>query len=206
MVSVGNPLPLERIDFQHYRSTDCSMVLDVAPKAKRRPGERGPEIPVLVRMKARTMYLNSGLPMKDIAASCGFTLGTLASMARKEGWIAAKNSLKAKIEAKQDIEGAAITEQAMEQIKQETLQIAGESMSKIRQALAREDQNAARDFQSLTAGARNLVTIAKAIMQPSEGAGANGAQINLFMLRAGDALDSAKAVSQVTEIDSKPSA
>lgn len=168
---------------------------------KRRHGERGPEIPLMVKLKVRTMYLNSGQTLRAIATATGLQERAVNRLVSQQGWTRLKHNLKESLERQQDAERDSLVTQAMEQIKEETISIAGDSMAKIRSALERDDRDAARDFQALTAGARNLVTIAKAIMQPSSADNAGSNVLNVFMLRAGDVTPDAK---QVTEIEARP--
>lgn len=166
--------------------------------APRKTGVRGPEVPLMLRLKIRTMYLNSGESLRTIAAKTGLTEKTVKQMVFKEGWTKLKCRLKETLVAQQDAERDEIVSQAMNQIKDESIAIAGESMAAIREALAAKSS---KDFQALTAGARNLVSVAKAIMLPNATNGDGSTQVNVFVLRAGQM--AAEDPKQVTEVEAK---
>lgn len=72
-------------------------------------------------------------------------------------------------------------------------------------SLARDDKEAARDFQAFTGGVRNLVQTAKLCREVgSDGAAAHSANLNVFILRVGEQVqakgDPSEGAKQVTEV------
>jgi len=178
----------------------CGMVATAEPIAKKRkPGERGAAIPVLVRLKARALYLHECLPTRTISERTGLPVGTLNAMFRKEGWTAQRRAQEARIVAKQDTQGEAMRSEVLEAINSESVELAAESMKRIRESLTRTDDKAAKDFQAYTAGARNLVSINRAISAPSAGTDQQSQSFNLFFIGAPVA-PSKEEPKQVTEV------
>ena len=147
---------------------------------------RGPEVPLLLRLKARTLYLNGGHSYKAICEQTGITYPALKQMAHKEGWTVVRRKQEETLVAKQDAQGCAIREQVLEQINSESVELAAESMKRIRLALERGDKDAAKDFQAYTSGAKNLVSINRAISAPSAGTDQGSTTLNVFIARVGD--------------------
>ncbi len=158
-----------------------------APSAKRRQGERGPEVPILSRLQARNLYLNECLPYRTISERTGIPTVTLMRMASKEGWTAVRRAQKERLIAKQDARGNEMRDQVVDAIASASEQYAIRGLQRVGEALERTDRDAAKDFQALTAGVKNLATTARAMREPV-GAGSSEqgpSAFNFFFIQPG---------------------
>lgn len=170
---------------------------------KRKPGERGPAIPVFSRVVARNMYLNDCLPIAAIATRLGLTEGTVRAMASNEGWVSERKKREAALIQKSDKQNEALSTELIEAIATQSEELALGGINEARKELTSGSEQAARNFQAWSAGVKNFASVAKLVRDPNGSGMERGSTVNLFMIRAGDALNNAKPVSQVTEIESK---
>ncbi len=145
------------------------------------------QIPLLTRLKARNLYLTQGLPYKAISAETGLPEETLQQLAHREGWTEQRRQTKRRLMKNADARMEAQQSEAMEAIAALSEQHVVKSMERIGEALERTDQFAARDFQSFTGGARNLVSIMKEIRQPEQQSVDGSRGLSVFVVRVGEA-------------------
>ncbi len=158
----------------------------VKASTKPKPPRNTP-IPLLSRLKARNLYLIQGLPYKAISAETGLLVPAIQQLAHREGWVALRRAAKQRLLSKQDADIAEHQSEAMEAIASLSEQHVIKSMERIGQSLERTDQFAARDFQSFTGGARNLVSIMKEIRQPEQQSVDGSRGLSVFVVRVGEA-------------------
>lgn len=164
---------------------------------KRKPGERGPAIPVFSRVAARNMYLNDCLPIASIADKLGLTEGTVRAMASNEGWVASRKKREAALIKKSDAQNEAMGAELIEAIASQSEELALGGLTEARKELSSGSENAARNFQAWSAGVKNFAQVARFVREPLGAANAGGSQLNVFLIRAGDAMDKAKQVTEV---------
>ncbi len=94
--------------------------------------------------------------------------------------------------------------QIIEAIAELSEQHAIRGLQKAGEALERNDRDAARDFQSYTAGVKNVVSVAKAVRETGSDLSEGGVrELNLFFFGMAQSAQP-KEVKQVTEIEAKP--
>lgn len=176
----------------------------VVEKPPRKVGEHGPAVSILTKVKARNLYLNERLPYAAIAEQTGLTTKTLQCLASREGWTAVRRQQEKRMIESSDARANSMRADVVEAIATASEQHAIRGLQKVGESLERSDEFAAKDFQSYTAGVKNLASLAKALREP--GANIDGAQtlnLNLFFVPASVPAPQADA-KQVTEIESKP--
>lgn len=180
----------------------------IKAEAKSNLGKRF-RIPIALRSKARVLYLHKGFDYKTIATETGLDVRTLQNLASREGWtkrraenqLAVDRAVDMRLDSTQTDLGTALADESDE--------IAYKLIGRTREAAESKDKFAARDAQSWSGAARNLVQVARAIREPmSAQIGANGAAgLSVFILRVGDASASTpngvEQAKQVTEIEAK---
>jgi len=144
-------------------------------------------VPLLVRLKARNLYLVQGLGHKEIAAQCGLTYEGSQQMASREGWVALRKDRKRHLLKQQDSRMEEAHSEVLDAIADVSAQHAMQGLNRVGDALEDRSEFAARNFQSWTGGVKNLVSIMREIRQPDQQA-PDKAQLNVFVLRVGDAV------------------
>lgn len=179
----------------------------IEPATKRGTGgkKRGDcEFPLLVKMKARNLYLIQGLSHEDVAKRTGLTADQSRTLAQRNGWTKQRQERKRILVAKQDARAESQISEALEAIADVSEQHAVQGLDRVGKALESKGKFAARDFQSWTGGVRNLVQTAKMCREIGPSANGVGSTVNVFVgafPRAGDAVSEAK---QVTEVSATP--
>lgn len=162
------------------------MVKD-ATKVDRKPRKRDAkgkyqEIPLLLRLKARSLYLVQGLSHQEIANQTGLTKEASEKLASREGWTAAKSRLKQQLLRKHDTRMSEQLDSVMESIVSVSEQHAMRGLERVGNALERDDDFAARDFQSYTSGVKNLVGVIRDIRQPAATAVSSSTNVQVFVV------------------------
>lgn len=138
---------------------------------------RSAEVPLLIRMKARNLYLTGGLGWVEIGERCGWDPKALATIASREGWTAEKKRRKSLLLQKSDARMAAQASEVCEAIASEAEENALAAMTNVRESLTRSDEFAAKDFQAYTAGVKNLASTARMLREPLSAQAGEGTQI-----------------------------
>lgn len=154
------------------------------------------EIPVLIRLKARNLYLIQGLSHQEIAAQTGLTRQSSEALAHREGWVKVKRERTKRLVEKYDSRVEAAGNEAIDAIADVSTQLSMEGLGRVSEALQDRSQFAARDFQSWTGGVKNLVSIMREIRAPSETTPGNAGLV-AFVIRVGDEAPSAPAKTEV---------
>lgn len=159
------------------------MVAEVEDAERIRLPVRGPEIPLLMRIKARNLYLMQNLGWDAIGKQCGYSPKALAHLAHREKWTEEKRQRKAALLKSADARMNSMQSEVVEAIASLSEQHAIRALDKTGEALERGDPNAAKDAQAYSSTAKNLVSIARESRNPSstESGQASGS-INLFFL------------------------
>jgi hypothetical protein len=171
---------------------------------KRKPGERGPEIPALLKMKARSLYLNACQPIRVIAEKCGLPEHTVRRMASYDGWVKLKDQRKEALIANQDTRADELSAQVMTAIADESLEICGEALKVTRSGLEQGDLEGAKKAQAASSTLKNLVTSAKVLRDPGSSAIEQGPGITNFFFVGSGVTQGASEPKPVTEIEAKP--
>jgi len=162
------------------------MVAQAMPKADReRENGQFTQIPILVRLKARNLYLVQGLGHREIARQTGLTLQACQKLASREKWTALRRDQKLSLLAKQDASMSEKCSETLEAIASVSEQHAMRGLERVGEALESKGEFAARDFQSYTGGVKNLVSIMREIRAPQENTPSN-AGLNVFVIRVSD--------------------
>lgn len=172
-------------------------------KPPRKVGEHGPAVSILTKVKARNLYLNERLPYAAISEQTGLTTKTLQCLASREGWTAVRRQQEKRMIESSDARANAMRSDVVEAIAAASEQHAIRGLQKVGESLERSDEFAAKDFQSYTAGVKNLATLAKTLREPA--ANMDGAQtlnLNLFFVPAVVPTSQAEP-KQVTEVSAK---
>ncbi len=152
-----------------------------------------------VKLKIKNLYLYQGATYAQIAEATGATDQAIRNLIHKSGWSVERKAQLQRLEKTHDASALSESLASAEAIGSQCTELTLTSLNRTREALQSRDPDAARNFQSWTAGVRNLVSAIKTLQ--AGGAADNGnTQINLFMIRAGDAMGEVK---QVTEIEPK---
>lgn len=154
-------------------------------------------IPLLTRVKVRNLYLNQELPYREIAIHAGITEGQVDTVIKGDGLAQLRKRRKLELIAKADARTDAKTSQVAEAIADEGDEIALGSLGKAKECIANGGKDAAKDFQSWTAGLRNVVTVSRLCRGQDQQQQATGASVNVFVLRCGD-MDSKRKERAVT--------
>lgn len=152
----------------------------------RRPQGRLSEIPLLIKIKARNLYLIEGLSWPEIGERCGWDAGALAGCASREKWTEEKKRRKLLLLQKAD---ARMTETANEVVDAIAAQAEEHALSALRnvgEALARTDRDAAKDSQAYSATVKNLASTARLLREPLRGTTDDSAprSTNIFFMAA----------------------
>jgi hypothetical protein len=157
------------------------------------------QLPLLVRLKARNLYLVQGLGHSEIAQACGITQQASYKLVSREGWAALRKGQKRDLLAKQDARMHETQSEALDAIADVSSQHALQGLDRVGEALSDSGEFAARNFQSWTGGVKNLVSIMRDIRAPQSEA-PEGARLNVFVLRVGDQVQ-AKPVQTALQAD-----
>lgn len=157
------------------------------------------QLPLLVRLKARNLYLVQGLSHAEIAQACGITTQASYKLASREGWASLKKGQKQNLLAKQDARMEETHGEVLDAIADVSAQHAVQGLDRVGKALESKGKFAARDFQSWTGGVKNLVSIMREIKAPQNDAPGSGATLNMFILRVGDQAKPANAAQEAME-------
>ncbi len=153
----------------------------------------------------RTLYLVQGLaPIEIERMGLGFSANQVSTLANREGWTTLKKQALEKVKKNASASVDASVDAISKAIAMESEELCFDALKVTRQGLSEGGLNGARQAQAASAALKNLAGVVQVLRNPGSVKCEGSAQINLFMIRAGDAMDSAKAVSQVTEIESKP--
>ena len=114
-------------------------------------------------MKARNLYVNQGLPPTQVANLCGLKVHQVAQLAVREGWTKVRRANEARLAARIQSRNDENIDEVSAAIASECDEIALSAVAKSKAALSRDDPGAARDFQALTAGLKNVVTVARTV-------------------------------------------
>lgn len=156
-------------------------------------------VPLLVRLKARNLYLVQGLGHKEIASQTGLTEEGSQQLASREGWVALRRERKKHLLAAQDARLEAAHSEVLDAIADVSAQHAVQGLDRVGKALESKGKFAARDFQSWTGGVKNLVSIMREIKAPQNDSPGSGATLNMFILRVGDQAKPANAAQEAIE-------
>ncbi len=174
---------------------------------KKKPGERGPEIPPMVRLKARTLYLNEMLPAKVIAERCGLKPADIDRMAYREGWSKARRERKSRIIQKQDAQGDSLLKEAIESIRTESIELCKPALNSVRDGFETGGLNGAKQAQAASAALRNLASSFRALSESDGSENQPSHTLNMFFVGgAAQGLSQGQAQSepkQVTEVGAK---
>lgn len=175
------------------------VLTDKPDKRRTLPRQNGhwQETPLLVKLKARNLYLVQGLTHKEIASQTGLSLLASQQLASRNGWTELRRKSKERILAKQDAKLEEQSKEALDAIASVSEQHAVRGLERVGEALESYGDFSARDFQSWTGGVKNLVSIMREIRAPQEQAQVKGATLNMFIIRAGDAAVPAVAAAPV---------
>ncbi len=134
----------------------------------------------------------------------GFKATQVTQLAHREGWTKTRKLALATANKNASASVDASVDAISKAIAIESEELCFDALKVTRQGLSEGGLNGARQAQAASAALKNLAGVVQVLRNPgsAKGEGSN-TQINLFMLRAGDALDNAKSVSQVTEIEPK---
>ncbi len=144
------------------------------------------ETPLLLRLKARNLYLVQGLGHKEIGAQIGISEHASQQLAFREGWTELRKKSKRDLLSKQDARMAAAQSEALDAIASVSEQHAIKGLERVGEALEARGEFAARDFQSFTSGVKNLVSIMREIRTPDAQQTPGSSQLNVFVMRVGD--------------------
>jgi hypothetical protein len=174
------------------------------PTRKRKAGERGPVVPVLLKLKARHLYLNEGLPCRAISQQTGVDEATLYRMASREGWTAVRREQKNRLIQRQDMRGDEIRKQAEEAIAERATLIASKALTVTEAGLDQGDLDGAKQAQAASSALKNLVTSARVLQSPigSVGTESGPQSFNLFFVGS-PPKNSPGEPKQVTEVEAK---
>ncbi len=174
---------------------------------KRKVGQRGPEIPVMTKLKARTLYLNECLPAKVIAERCGLRPEQIDRMASKEGWTTVRKSQKERIIQKQDAQGDSLLKEAIESIRTESIELCKPALNSVRDGFETGGLNGAKQAQAASAALRNLASSFRALSESDGSENQPSHTLNMFFVGgAAQGLSQGQAQSepkQVTEVGAK---
>jgi len=156
------------------------------PKRKRKAGERGPGIPVLTKLMARSLYLNECLPLRAIAEQTGLPMETIGRMASKEGWTAARRAKKEELIRRQDAKGDLLRSEVEESLAERATLIASKALTVTEAGLDQGDLDGAKQAQAASSALKNLVTSARVLQTPPGSATteAGSQSFNLFFIGA----------------------
>jgi hypothetical protein len=144
-------------------------MLDTVEAPPKKKLGRAAEIPLLIKMKARNLYLIDNLGWDEIGERCGWPSGSLAQAAHREGWPAEKKRRKALLIEKSNAHVTATANEVIEAIASKSEEAALKAMENVDKSLDRSDEFAAKDFQAYTAGVKNLASTARMLREPLGG-------------------------------------
>jgi hypothetical protein len=127
------------------------------------PRIRTGTIPIGAKIKARNLYLIQCIRPTEIAPLVGLTLQQVNGMIVREGWSKIKRKREAQIKANIDPRSEAQLDAVSEAIGLECDQHSLKACERIGESLERTDPNAARDFQALSVGLKNVVAVARTV-------------------------------------------
>lgn len=149
-------------------------------KRKQQGGRQVP-VSILLRMKARNLYLALGLSYDEIASQTGLPISTVGYLVHKEGWAKLRRERNIAYVKKSDTRIDSLESEAMDTIASECTEIALSGVAKTRRAVERNDENSARDFQACANGVKTMVNVVQAIRAPKTELQADaGRTLNLF--------------------------
>jgi hypothetical protein len=135
------------------------MVAQVMPEKK----GRLKTIPIGARSKAQVLYLNRSQTAKEIAAATGLTVEQVNGLAFREGWAQRRRDREKRIEQQTSSRVDATIDAVSSAIALECDQHSLKACERIGESLERTDPNAARDFQALSVGLKNVVAVARTV-------------------------------------------
>lgn len=138
--------------------------------------------PILTKRKARNLYLFEDATHERIASETGLTVFAVSKLISREGWVKERREREARIVKKQDARMSGIDDEIIEAIASTSEQHTMRALQRTGEALERTDRDAARDSQSYSATAKNLVGIAKILRDPVSTTEA--VNFNLFFMGA----------------------
>ncbi len=141
--------------------------------------ERGPQISVLAKIKARNLYLNQGLAVPSVAKECGLSESTVRNWVKVGKWAVERKTVYSRLLSKQDAQREETGNAVIQAIASEAEEHALSAMANVKQALVREDKDAAKDFQAYTAGVKNLASTARMLREPLSSGSGEGSTVNL---------------------------
>lgn len=176
------------------------------PKTLHRPVVRGAPnapIPLLSKLKAKNLYLQANATHAEISKACGISLSSTAQLISREGWPALRRRMALKVEQAATARTEQVMTEATQAIADSAEEVALSGLNRARTAVASTGKFAARDFQSWTGGARNLVQIARQC-RGLDGNGTSGAEqpqinLNVFVSKFGPAAAEARPVECVVQ-------
>ncbi len=147
------------------------MVETEAPKAasgavRAKPGPRTGQIcdriPLLTRLKARSLYITQQLGITAIADQTGLTVSQVRGLVAREGWVNVKKRARNVAEAKSLARTQANIEEVVEAVAIDTEELALGTLGAAKDVLRDKSGDFwAKDLQSLSQAAKNFVGLAR---------------------------------------------
>lgn len=200
MVSVGQSVRTESIDFHHYLSTDWFHMQEAVLDSVTEHAPQAPSYSLALKLKVKNLYLIQHASHAEIAKQTKLTLPAVAGLIHREGWPALKKKQAEFAEISSDTHMSETAAQVVAAVTDQCTEIALSGLNRCRDAVSAKGKDAAKNFQSWTGGVRNLVSAIKTLQAQGPGE-AGGNTMNVFLIRAGDALPEKPAEpKQVTDI------
>lgn len=157
---------------------------------------KGYRIPVLTKLKARNLYLSSGLSHDAISLQTGLSHPQVAKLISREGWAKLKKSRESRLAKIAQEKQEVVDTEVVETIASEAQEIMLGGLDRAKGSLSATHEFAAKDFQSWTSGVKNLAGVITAIRGDDQGktnVSESRGSINLFFIRPSVEQASAKA-------------
>lgn len=154
----------------------------------------------MVRLKARTLYLNEMLPAKVIAERTGLKPAQIDRMACKEGWTALRREQKARIIKKQDAQGDSLLKEAIEAIRNESIELCKPALDSVRDGFDAGGLNGAKQAQAASAALKNLATSFRSLSETEGTDQPQSIAFNLFFTGRADAIQKPEKTVKPIEV------
>ncbi len=133
---------------------------------------------MLLKLQARALYLNEGLPYRAISARTGLAEASLHRMASQEGWVECRRAQKKRLIAAQDAKGDELRSQVEAQLAERAVLISAKALNVTEKGLDQGDLEGAKQAQAASSALKNLVTSARVLQNPGSSVG-EGSTVNL---------------------------
>ncbi len=161
-------------------------------------------ISILLREKAKNLYIYQCLAAREVATQCGLTPEQVVNMVKRYGWSAGRKAMVRNISSTTQEKIDEKVDEISEALASESAEIAMASLVNARKELTSPAKDAPKNFQAWTAGARNLVSIRQALRNGSadtlndSSAGANTRNVAVFFM-SGDTKKAEKRVQSAVD-------